>query len=52
MSPAGKGQPPNEMVAEGSPEPYQLEHFLSGCGAQDTMSFKSSGDCPQLSHSR
>jgi hypothetical protein len=33
----GKRQAPNEMVAEGSPEPYQLEHFSSACAAQDTM---------------
>jgi hypothetical protein len=37
----GRRQPPNEIVAEGWPEPYQLEHFSSGCGAQDTMWFKS-----------
>jgi len=28
------------MVAERSPEPYQFEQVLSGCGPQDAMWFK------------
>jgi hypothetical protein len=35
----GRRQPPKEMVAEGSPEPYQFERPSSGCGAKDTMLF-------------